>query len=243
MPGRTNIDPLDQLMDFACDLPFIYETADMLLAVPDPSVCDRVAVVEALIRVMSNIYTWQAELRQSSGTSIYRMIPSKLVNPVDDGFAVKLFPFAIYFRSLQVASYFAVSWAILLQAHASLLRLSDHFGQGYQTQASITDLLLRCGSPGEETARRLGADISMLPSGSIKEEGDKLARYLCQSIEYCHMMEMGTFGPQTMCYSRWIMRSYYQQVGAERELQWCRNVENMHGTATRCGIKMMVFQA
>jgi hypothetical protein len=242
MPNYPNIDPLDKLMDIACELPLMLEAADLLMFTKESSEHDQKAVIGTLISIVNEIYAYQVRLQQSSEIPLYTTAPSQLVNPVDDAHPTKLFPFAIAFRSLQVAGYFVVSWAILVQIYASLLPLYEHIWGNVSVSPTVTNLLMWCRSSAEASVHNLDIENSTLPLGSIKDEADKLARYLCQSIEYCHRMDMGTFGPQMMLYSQWVMRIYFRQVGSERELQWCLNVENMHGPATRCGIKMMVFQ-
>jgi hypothetical protein len=239
IPNHTPADPLDQLMDMACGLPAVLEATEKLQSEPEPEPPehDQATAIQALTIILQNIYIWQFELRQSSSSPLYTTTPSQLVGPVDQAYGTKTFPFAINFRSIQVASCLTVSWAIQLQVHYTLLRLCAT--SELETLNLPADFSLHSthGSNQKEQG-----EASTNPSNSIRVEADRLARCLCQSIEYCHRVEMGTFGPQTMLYSQWVMRQYFQHVGAERELLWCRNVEHMHGTGARFGIKMMAFQ-
>ena len=77
---------------------------------------------------------------------------------------------------------------------------------------------------------------------SVKEEADKLARCICQSIEYCHKIENGTIGPHMTTYAQWVLKSYFRRFHQERELAWCLNIKNMRGPGFRHGIELMGFQ-
>ncbi|KAF2464800.1 uncharacterized protein BDR25DRAFT_271487 [Lindgomyces ingoldianus] len=222
MPDKSNLDPMDQLMDIVCELPQILDSATKLVLTGQSGDSEITAAVAALWSIMGDLYAWQARLCAASPTPLYTAVPSKLNNPSDDTHDMKLFPFALEFRSLQTATHFVASWAFQLHIHTTLQRLFEE----------------------RDEARTMASRFFDLHNsfGSIQYEAGKLARLLCQSIEYCHRIEMGTFGPQTMVYPQWIMRQFFTQCGAERELQWCNNVGNMSGIGTRCGIKLMAFQ-
>jgi hypothetical protein len=76
---------------------------------------------------------------------------------------------------------------------------------------------------------------------SIQREADRLARFLCQTLEYCFRYEMGTLGAQTTCHPQWALKNYFRQIGLQRELEWCKNITYMHGNSLRSGLTLMLF--
>ena len=83
------------------------------------------------------------------------------------------------------------------------------------------------------------------PNGSstIRADSEKIARLLCQSIEFCYRSENGTFGPQITCYSQATLLKYFARQGLERELEWCRNIPNMKCPGASFAIDLMQFKA
>jgi hypothetical protein len=229
MPCNLNTDPLDELLDTVCELPHAIEEVHNALQVSEtPSEC----AVKRLLEVLEQTYTWQFRLRQSAKTPLYTAKPAQLTNPADERDVGQLFPFALEFRSLRIGTYFVLSWGIQLQINATLLHVPE-----------ATLQRLRGIAPWPESSLSSSTDsLHMSSKPTVKDEADRIARLLCQTVEYCHRPEMGIFGPQTMLYTQWSMRSYFQQVGSERELAWCLNVSKMRGRPTRCSIKTMSFQ-
>jgi len=78
---------------------------------------------------------------------------------------------------------------------------------------------------------------------NIQANSEKIARLLCQSIEFCYRSENGTFGPQITCYSQATLLRYFAHRGLERELEWCRNIPNMKCPGASFEIDLMQFQA
>jgi hypothetical protein len=229
MPDNANEDLTDNLFNIVCELPHAIEEAEIAARSLEP---DGKPVAKRLLQVLVNMYEWQSRMRQSAEPPLYSAKPSQLINPADEGHTEQLFPFALSFRSLLICTYFVLSWAISLQTHATLLLLPE---AALQSNTGLAPLLRSIYDPGFDEATTPLKQI-------IKDEADRLARLLCQTVEYCHQPEMGILGPQTMLYTQWLMRSYFRQVGAERELAWCLNVPNMRGAPTRCSIKTMSFQ-
>ncbi|KAK9385250.1 hypothetical protein V1515DRAFT_588510 [Lipomyces mesembrius] len=240
MPAQIDLDPLDELIDIASDLPVLFEEADMLVARLDLSSHWHTAILAALVNTDAKLYSWQRKVRSQLSRHIYRAVPSRLHNPTDDEYGNKLYPFALQFESLHVATYFTNSWGIVLQTLASILRLLDALPKSSIYSPAIDELYSPVMSQMEDS--HVLEEFVHEPTDSIRLEADKLARYLCLSVEYCHRIEMGALGPQTMTYAQWVMRSYYEDIGAERELTWCLNIDKMTGPGLRCGMKMMAFQ-
>lgn len=78
-------------------------------------------------------------------------------------------------------------------------------------------------------------------SADMHVEAERLARLLCQTMEYCLRQEMGTLGVQVNCLSQSVLRKYYHQAERERELDWVRNISNARGSGFQTGLKMMLF--
>ncbi|KAH7179009.1 uncharacterized protein B0J16DRAFT_416754 [Fusarium flagelliforme] len=78
---------------------------------------------------------------------------------------------------------------------------------------------------------------------NIQADSEKIARLLCQSIEFCYRTENGTFGPQITCYSQATLLKYFAHRGLERELEWYRNIPNMKCPGASFEIDLMQFQA
>lgn len=225
MPGSSSTELFDQLMNIACELPGTLEEAAELFVVQETDSCEEdksKTVIVELWNVLKEIYDSQARLHANSPEPLYTAVPSKFTNPADERYETKLFPFALTFRSLEILSYFVVSWAMQLQILATLLQLKH---EGVILEAMPPDF------------HNLHDSF-----GGIRGEAERLGRYLCQSVEYCHRTEMGTAGPQTMLYSKWVMRYFLTRFGTEREVEWCQRIGCMDGMDATCGIKMMAFQ-
>lgn len=222
LPGYLNTNPIDKLMSLVCELPGVLANANKLFYTAYAGRAEETAAVTALWAGLADIRKWEAELHATSSTFLYVATPSKLVNPSDSSHKTKLFPYSLEFRSLQVASYFVSSWSMQLHILITLLRLSQEVGVAETVPIQFGDLL---------------QDFD-----GVQNEGEKLYRSLCQSIEFSHRIEMGTFGPQIMLYAKFVMHCFIARYGSERDLEWFLNISNMSGPPTRCAIKLMTFQ-
>ena len=231
MPEYDHTNSLDGLMDLVCQLPCALALYDR--ESEDFATADNPATTP-LLGILAQLYEWQAALRNQE-CPLYTVVPAQLRNPSDDAYATRLFPFAIVFRSLQVGTYCVLSWAIQLLIYTSLLKEDSN------SEKKLRSLAFASIEDHEKQSALLDA-FTALPSETIKAEADRIARLVCQVVEYCNRMEMGIFGPQVMLFTRWAMRSYFRQVSAERELSWCLNIPRMYGLPTRCGIRLMSFQ-
>lgn len=133
---------------------------------------------------------------------------------------------------------FILSWGMILQTLMSLMRLHKHFSDTPLESPTLAEISVLYLPPTENDAMD---ESKVWRSCPIREEADKLARYQCQCMEYLFRKESGTLGPQSSAYSRWVIRSYFEDIGAERELDWCHNIINMSGEESICGIVLMSF--
>jgi hypothetical protein len=135
---------------------------------------------------------------------------------------------------LTVAMLLILNFAAILQVISTVLALLSKFPTLHQAFA----LMDRNAKEGE-TSTSINPKFSS--ASAIRSEADRLARMICQSVEYCHRQEMGTIGPQSSTYGRWVVGRYYREAGLRRELDWCLNIKNMSGPNSRCGITVMIL--
>lgn len=238
MSPSSEYDSFHELIDVGCEAAVFLQASDELAAgsstIPQQW---KTCLFKAPLAVLEKLYDHHLKYRAHLGTPIYWAMPSVVHNPADDSYPSKLFPFALRFESLETASHVVFWWAVVLQVLCSMIDLHQHFS-GSSTRFSESGQS-KCEDP-TELQPRLNSRYPTM--SSVKEEADKLARYLCQSIEYCHRIENGTIGPQMTTYAQWVAKSYFQQFHCERELAWCLNIKNMRGPGFRHGIELMGFQ-
>ncbi|RDW75501.1 hypothetical protein BP6252_06643 [Coleophoma cylindrospora] len=237
MSTSTEHDSFHELLDVASEVPDLLEELNMLIAgrkiVPEQQ---RPSLFQSSLAVLEKLYDRQQKYRVEKARPLYWVMPSRVHNPADDAYENKLFPFALQFESLLTASQVFFAWGITLQTLCSMINLYQHFFDRSVFSASYDPSKSEhFAGPGPHWNARFPTIFS------IKEEADKLARYLCQSIEYCHKMENGTIGPQMTTYGQWILKWYFQQFHCEHELSWCLNIKNMTGPGFRDGIELMGF--
>ena len=236
-PDRQH-DSLHDLLDIACEVPILLEETDKLTAslnlIPkqlNPS------LFKASLSVLEKLNNCHQEHRARTGRPLYWTMPSGVDNPADEPYNSKLFPFALQFDSLETASHVVLCWAIILQVLCNMIVLHQHFF-GDSTLPLAFDESNIEDPPGMEPL----LNLRFPTMSSVKEEADKLARCICQSIEYCHKIEGGIIGPQMTTYAQWVLKSYFRRFHQERELAWCLNIKNMRGPGFRHGIELMGFQ-
>lgn len=234
-------DSFETLMDLISEVPYLLEKSDM--AIKSGSV--RVALLHSLLTVYNGIEAWQQAHRRASRNAVYWAIPSQRRNPSDDDFTDKLFPFALEFESLRVAIQITFSSTVMLQLLSTSLFLLDTGIVPDEVESMPEDdSLLEQGPTGDYQAPNFVYNDGiqhMWTASSIQREADRLARFLCQSIEYCFRPEMGTLGVQITCHLQLVTKSYFRQIGDERALAWCRNIKATKATGRRGGLQLMRF--
>jgi hypothetical protein len=228
-------DSLEALVDLISEVPILLERTDQVVA----SSVGSPELLRTLLEVSERFRTWQRSYRLSSAGPMYWAAPSRLHNPSDDAFASKLFPFTLDFASLNAAIQSSFSSAVMLQVLTAALLLLERDNASYKEiieqdkpDHSNHELLKLESQNDEKTSWSVC---------SIQQEADRLARFLCQTIEYSFRYEMGTLGAQTTCHPQWALRSYFRYAGLPRELEWCKNINNMHDTSLRPGLALMLF--
>ncbi|KAE9371765.1 hypothetical protein N431DRAFT_545916 [Stipitochalara longipes BDJ] len=238
MSKSSEHDSFHGLIDVACQVPVLLEESDTLISsrntMPDQ---ERESLFKASLAVLDKLHDRHQKYRAITRRPLYWVMPSGVDNPADDAYQSKLFPFALQFDSLETASQVVLWWAITLQVLCSMIDLYQHFF-GSSILSSVSDL----SEPENFTGPEPLLNSTFPTMSSVKEEADKMARCLCQSIEYCHKIENGTIGPQMTTYAQWVLKSYFRRFHYERELAWCLNIKNMRGPGFRHGIELMGFQ-
>lgn len=197
----------------------------------------RTDLFKAILAVLEKFHDHHQRYSAEKAGPLYWAVPSSLHNPSDDHYKSKLFPFALQFDSLETASHVVLQWAIVCQVLFNMVELYQHFCADTIPSSKIDQSKSEDPTVPESLMKSKFSTLS-----SVKEEADKLARCLCQSIEYCHRTENGTAGPQMTCYAQWVLKSYFRQFHYERELAWCLNIKNMRGPGFHNGIELMGFQ-
>jgi hypothetical protein len=182
--------------------------------------------IQTLLGKSHQIASWQQAYRLGSKELVSWTIPSKLHNPADDGFTNKLFPFAIEYKCLNDAMLLMFSSAVMLQLLSAAILAGEAHGKVHTDNIYL---------------KFLDAEQRPWSLAALKAEANRLARFLCQSMEYCCRYEMGTVGAQASCHPQYALGHYFRQAGLARELDWCKNIKNMDGYGLRRGIDMMLF--
>ncbi|UKZ78863.1 hypothetical protein TrVFT333_006609 [Trichoderma virens FT-333] len=207
-----------RLMHLVVDVPSMLQEAYALLSGGNKPL-EASQYNALLMQKFQELDTWR-HLRQREHDPLYWSVMSRMDNPADEGYADKLFPFALMFSSMGNASVWMFCSTFMLHILETALLLEE----------------LKSTKPN-------GVSISSLPPDDFSKwaDADGLARMLCQSIEFCCRMENGLFGIQATCSTQWTLRRYFRRRGLSRELEWCRRIKDMKGPGSICGIDLMQF--
>jgi hypothetical protein len=219
----------ENLIDIVSEVPLLLERC----ASSQNSGSRRLELFEALFAQFSKISSWQRAYGAQFPTPPFWAVISRLQNPSDDRFATKLFPLVLEYRSLEVATIFIFSSTIMLHILLAILSIDDPVSGG----KARFDILA---SSGEIVDVQTATNLPRC-SAEVHLEVERLARLLCQTMEYCLQQEMGTLGVQVNCLSQSVLRKYYGKAERERELDWVRNISNARGPGFQTGLKMMLF--
>lgn len=200
--------------------------------------------------MVKSVEVWLEKFGKDSQTPGYRSVPSSTTNPADSGLPTKTFPFYFEFVSIGVAVHVVMCWAVTAHLYSNAIQihhlvqarldrrvnLSCLLAQDDFTATGTSDLL-DVSSQNLLFARNKGRSIQ-----DIQIEGTRMARNVCQSLEYFHRIEMGTYGGHATTYPSWSARQYFRlHRGHEREWLWLQNIHKMEGPGTRWEVPMMTF--
>jgi len=185
-------------------------------------------LVRSLLDVAAQLDSWHEAAHNNANDRLFWAVPARLHNPSDDKYGGQLFPFAIEFASIDVAMPLVLRNSVLTQVLRMVLTLDATCG--YLNSSVLSKEM-------EGLSERYNS------KEAVTRTADKAARFVCQTMEYFHRIDMGTLGPQATCHGQWSIKNHFKWTGQERELDWCLNIKNMTGPGTRCeiGFKMMRF--
>lgn len=244
-PGGTR-SALDQVYQMVADVPALLEEAVSLTRIDaEGALLEKSsAATKSLLAMAESLRTWHDEFCAASPTPRYWLAPSRVTIPANTDDAERLFPLCFEFQSLDSAVPIVMCWAVLAQLYSHVIQIYDLVHSRLDRQTDVEGLLLRREntptSPGQ-TPEPSAVDRDH-PGIDAQIEGGKMARSVCQSLEYFHRVEMGTYGSHATTYPCWSSRQYFRlHPGYERELSWVQNVHQMEGDGLRWGLSMMTF--
>jgi hypothetical protein len=233
-------------------VPAVLERATSLSSIVDRNAFlkESTAVVQSMFTMLKSFQAWHDDFWKASPTPRAWPVPSRAVNPADVEPSNKIFPFCFEFESLNVSVVITMCWAITVTLHSNIIQICELVQVKLGHPIELEDLLVETGITVVDEANQYSSQKSSPSSAhkgcllyQIKGEGTKLARYLCQSMEYHHRVDMGTYGGHAVTYSSWSARQYFRlHPGHEREWSWLQNMHKMEGPGTRWGIAMMIFE-
>ena len=230
------MDPLSDLLVVAWQVPAVLEEADRFMASANTTPEHLTShIFKPSLDMIEELQASQQNHKDMLQSPVFWAMPSTADNPADEFYDTKLFPFALHFQSMESALNMVLYWAMLLQVHYNVICLGLHFPPPVNSSEEMNPFNIE--SP-TESPRNSGYG-SMT---SVMEEANKLARYICMSIEYCYRIEHGTLGPQLTCYAQWILKLYFRKIDCVRGLAWCLNIKGMKGPGFYSGIELMGFE-
>jgi hypothetical protein len=219
------------LLDLAIDIPSVMAEAYNLSRI-EYTFAESLPYINLLVKKFHDINDWRALHNEStwaqSQTPVYWSVPARASNPTDSYYTEKLFPFALIFTSMESASAWIFASSMMLDILNTILSLHRSTDTHNTTLPSLDE-------------DRNDSIIFSVPE-TVQSDGDKIARLLCQSMEYCYRTENGTFGAQITCYAQATLLKYFSHCGLSRELDWCRAISGMTGPGAKFGIGLMQFK-
>lgn len=247
---------LDEVYRMAADIPAILERAVRLPSIGDQTglLKEAAATAQSILAMVRSFESWYDEYCKAAQTHRFWSVPSCAANPADVDPANKVFPLCFMFESLSVAVTVVMCWSVAAQLYSNVIQIYDLVQERLGRHIELGFILAQADPP-------VAVDPAASPSGAsspsarspttekvrsiqdIRTEGARMARYVCQSLEYFHRTEMGTYGGHAATYPTWSARQYFRlHPGHEREWSWLRNIHKMEGPGTRWGLSMMTFE-
>ncbi|XXH00727.1 tRNA dimethylallyltransferase, mitochondrial [Hypoxylon texense] len=242
--------PLDEVFNMTGEIPGLLERAVALVSITgqDDLLRESAAVALSLLALAKSFDMWLDECWKATTALRVWSIPSRVVNPADVDPSNRIFPFSFEFESLVVAVPVIMCWGTAAQLYSNVIQIHDLVEARLGRRITLQSLLSGADT---DAAGRLEASSQSTPPltgdegrsiQDIRDEGAKMARNVCQSLEYLHRIEMGTYGGHATTYPAWSARQYFRlHQGYEREASWLQNMHKMEGPGTRWGLALMTF--
>lgn len=218
---------------------------------PEDLVKGSSAVIKLLFEVLQSLESWHDEFCQNMTTPPYWLVPSCAVSPASpSSSAEKVFPSCFKFQSLDVAVPVAMYWAVAAQLYSCIVQICGlvKLRLGHEMDLELVPLAAPTITVPTSPPEASNHSVSSVDKHDqhapldIQEEGAKMARFCCQSMEYFHQVEMGTYGGHATTYPCWSARQYFRlHPGYESELSWVMSMHRLEGPGMRWGLSMMTF--
>ncbi|KAI0469620.1 hypothetical protein F4859DRAFT_487242 [Xylaria cf. heliscus] len=242
---------IDEVYYLLADIPTMLGQAVTLSSIGDRDVFlkESAIVAQSMLAMVKSVEFWHDEFCETSPTPRYWSVPSSAANPADVHLTTKVFPSSFEFESLNVAVPIVMCWAIAAQLYSNVIQIHGLVEARLGHQISLRDMLAQADAPLLDMTNDPFA-VPDLPFAAAKDrsieditsEGTRMARWVCQSLEYFHRTEMGTYGGHSTTYPCWSARQYFRlHPGHKREWSWLENMHKMKSTGTRWGLSMMTF--
>ncbi|KAI2627719.1 hypothetical protein GGR54DRAFT_429189 [Hypoxylon sp. NC1633] len=234
---------LDEVYQMIADVPAILEQAAALPSTMDQLILQESAVVaQSILAMVKHVESWHDRFWKASRAPRAWSVPSSAVNPADVNLSDKIFPFCFEFESVSVAVPVVMCWSVAAQLYSNVIQIHNLVQARLGSRMILDHLLAQPDANDIGSANVPGSSGQGRSIQDIQSEGTKMARDVCQSLEYFHRVEMGTYGGHATTYPCWSVRQYFRlHPGHERERAWIQNMHKMEGPNTRWGLSMMTF--
>lgn len=236
----------------ASDAPAVLERATSLPAIGSRNrlIKESAAVVQSIFNIQKHFELWDDNFWKSSPTPRAWLVPSCATNPADVDLSNRIFPVCFEFESLNVSVLVTLCWGIRLHLHSNIIQIYEllqaKLGHPIELEVLLFETTTTRANDTEQYSDRKSSSTNARNGRllhQVKSEATKLVRYVCQSMEYHHRVDMGTYGAHAVTYSSWSARQYFRlHRGHEREWSWLQNMHKMEGPGTRWGVTMMIFK-
>ncbi|KAH8805461.1 hypothetical protein F5884DRAFT_446736 [Xylogone sp. PMI_703] len=246
-------DVFDEVFRMVADVPALLERVAALPSIKNQDVLlsESATVAQSLLAMVQYVKSWHEEFWKASPNPRAWLVPSCASNPADTDPSNKIFPFCFDFESLSVAVTVTVCWSVGADLYSNIIQIHDLIQARLGRRIEFGSLLVQANttmidSTGVVRSSNQNTQLSNIDKDysirEIQREGTNMARYVCQSMEYYHQIEMGTYGSQVTRYPSWSARQYFRlHPGHEREWSWIQNMHKMEGPGTRWGLSTMAF--
>ena len=206
----------DVLLNLASELPYLLEHSDSLqqLSIPHEVQAAGTNLLHLSYILERNLQEWYALLeKQISEPLLWAESTSSPNTPFGDG-SSSIFPTAFHFANLSVALVHLRYWSTLILIYQSILQIDEKLESALTGQRSFTLL---------KDESRLLSMTAQHSNRKLKDQIDKLSRYICESIGYCHQEEMGGLGTSSTLSALWVAHQVFRNR-AGPESAWCIGV-------------------
>ncbi|KAK0112808.1 hypothetical protein ONS95_014537 [Cadophora gregata] len=243
--NESNLDDaLGEVYQMIADIPTLLEQVVSLPSIGDRNILlkESADIVRSILAKVKSIKSWYDNFWKNSPTPRSWLVPSCASNLADVDPTNKVFSSCFEFESLSVAATVVMCWSVAAQLYSNVIQIHSLVQARLDRHIALEDLLAQVDTTVVDASSRLEASSQNTLLREIQSEGTKMARNICQSMEYYHRIEMGTYGSHGITYPSWSARQYFRlHPGHEQEWSWLQNMHKMEGPGTRWGLSTMAF--